>query len=413
MIRYHARWVLPVTAPPVERGTVAVSGSRIAYVGPRAGAPDGADEELGEAVLLPGLVNAHTRLGRTGPHPAAGQPGGPDASAQDGEVAAARRGLAIGLAAGTTTFGDSSRSGASLHALRDMQLRGVVFYELTGPDPADRAPALTALASAIDRLRADASHLVQVGVAPHSVYGVHEDLLIDACAYALGQRLPIALHVAQSDAEISFLREGEGPHAAALRARGLVVERRAFSPVHLLVELGIDIARPLLLHCTRLDPSDVAFIAERGCPVVHCPGSDAALGHGIAPVAELLAAGAVVGLGTGAAPHGAAPGMLDEARVALLLQRAHAANESALSGAQALALATIGGARALGLDGLVGSLEVGKEADLAAFPLGSAVSAASADVAAALLFAVAGRAASFVAVAGRPRVRGGRVVTPD
>lgn len=395
MIRYHARWLLPVTAPPIEQGTVAVSGGRIAYVGPRNAAPPGADEELGDAVLLPGLVNAHIRL---------------DAPGSPGD--AVRRRLCDGLRAGTTTFGDSSRSTVSMLALREMQLRGVVYHEIVGPDPSDRAPALVALAAAVDRLRAHASDLVRVGVAPHAVYTVHEDLLIDACAFALGERLPIALHVAQSDAEIGFLREGEGPHATALRARGIAVERRAFSPVHLLLELGIDIAHPTLLHCTRLDPSDVAFIAERGCPVVHCPGADAALGHGVAPVGELLAAGAVVGLGTGGAPHGAAAGVLGEARLALLLQRARAADVAALSGAQALALATIGGARALGLGEVVGSLEVGKEADLAAFPLEAPLDAASADFTADVLFALAGRAASFVAVAGRPLVSGARVLDP-
>ena len=62
MIRYHARWVLPISARPVENGTVAVADGRIAYVGPRAGAPAGRDADLGEALLLPGLVNVHTHL---------------------------------------------------------------------------------------------------------------------------------------------------------------------------------------------------------------------------------------------------------------------------------------------------------------------------------------------------------------
>ena len=62
MINYHARWVIPVTRPPFADGTVSVSGTRIVYVGPRRDAPAGEDAELGDAVLLPGLVNAHTHL---------------------------------------------------------------------------------------------------------------------------------------------------------------------------------------------------------------------------------------------------------------------------------------------------------------------------------------------------------------
>ncbi|MBE3075952.1 MAG: amidohydrolase, partial [Actinobacteria bacterium] len=61
-MRYHARCVLPITQPPIENGTVAESDGVITYVGPRAGAPAGDDHELGDAILLPGLVNTHTHL---------------------------------------------------------------------------------------------------------------------------------------------------------------------------------------------------------------------------------------------------------------------------------------------------------------------------------------------------------------
>lgn len=62
MIRYHARWVLPISRDPIANGTVCESGGRITYVGPRNGAPPGEDRELGDAYLLPGLVNTHTHL---------------------------------------------------------------------------------------------------------------------------------------------------------------------------------------------------------------------------------------------------------------------------------------------------------------------------------------------------------------
>ena len=62
MRRYHARWVVPISRPPVEHGTVVENDGRIVYAGPRADAPPGADIELGTVALLPGLVNAHTHL---------------------------------------------------------------------------------------------------------------------------------------------------------------------------------------------------------------------------------------------------------------------------------------------------------------------------------------------------------------
>ena len=63
--RYHARWVMPVNAAPIRDGTVVVEGDRIAWVGPRGRAPLARDVELGEAMLLPGFVNAHTHLDLT------------------------------------------------------------------------------------------------------------------------------------------------------------------------------------------------------------------------------------------------------------------------------------------------------------------------------------------------------------
>jgi cytosine/adenosine deaminase-related metal-dependent hydrolase len=427
MRRYHARWLLPVTRPPVRDGTVVVDDAgRIAYVGPRAQAPAGDDRELGDAILLPGLVNAHTHLELTAMRgvlePAAFAGWVRTVARARHEVLmpdmlldAARSGLMEGLAAGVTTFADSSTSGASLRAMRELGVRGVMFQEVLGPAPEQRGASLAQLQAVITALRPFTTALVGLGVAPHAVYAVHEDLLIDVCAYALGERLPIAIHVAESAAEIEFLREGRGPLADALRARGIDVERRAHSPVHLLVELGIDIAAPMLLHGVHLDASDVAFVAERGCPVVHCPTSNAKLGHGVAPVAELIAAGATVALGTDSMASGDRMDVLAEARLAVLSQRARLQRHDALDATRAVAMATIDGARALGLGARVGSLEVGKMADLAAFAVTDTHAGVDADPAAALVHGVgsSGARASLVTVAGRELVRDGRVLHAD
>jgi cytosine/adenosine deaminase-related metal-dependent hydrolase len=213
---------------------------------------------------------------------------------------------------------------------------------------------------------------------------------------------------------MAFLREASGPFADALRARGIDVVRRAHSPVHLLVELGVaQIARPLLIHGVTFDASDVHFVAEYGCPVAHCPASNAKLGHGVAPLAELLTAGAVVGLGSDSVASNNRMDILDEARQAVLLQRARTGRHDVLAAHQALELATLGGARALGLDSRVGSLEVGKDADLAAFRLDEPRGIAAGNVAATLVYSLAGRRAALVTVAGRELVRDGVVLGAD
>lgn len=431
---YTARWVVPVASPPVPDGAVAVDDAgRIAYVGPRAGAPAGPGEALGDAVLLPGLVDAHTHLELTAfrgllEHAsffawirALTRARAEVLTAAD-LADAAHVGVCEGLAAGVTTYADTAFTGAAVaDALLALGARGVVYQEVFGPDPAQREGALAGLRRQVADLRArvaqaGAAERVRVGVSPHAVYSVHEDLLLDACAWAVGEGLPVAMHVSESPAEVAFLREGEGPFAEFLRGRGIAVQRRAHSPVHLLAELGVAaVARPLLVHGVQFDESDVALAAHYDCPVAHCPASNAKLGHGVAPLRALLDAGVRVALGTDSVASNNRLDVLDEARTAALAQRAALRRADALTAAEALHLATLGGAGALDIGHAVGSLEVGKQADLAAFALDAhdARATPAADPVAALVFALAGRPALLTVVAGRVVARHGRVLGAD
>ena len=423
MINYHARWVLPIAAPPVRNGTVTVDAGQIVYVGSRADAPPGAERDLRDAVLLPGLVNTHTHLELTAMRGLL--PGLPfvpwiraltEARAavltDSAMLDAARWGIVEGLAAGITTYADTCSSGVVLEALIDLGVRGVMYQEVFGPSPTQRSSALDELRRRVEELRARETDLARVGVSPHAPYTVHEDLLVDAAAYALGAGLPVAMHLAESEAEIQFLRDASGPFADGLRARGIAVVRRSHSPVHLLVELGVVLARPLLIHCVKVDATDIAFIAEHACPVAHCPTSNAVLGHGIAPLREMLDAGVVVGLGSDSLASNDRLDILGEGRHAMLMQRARLTRPDALTAADAVALATIGGARALGLEAGIGTLEVGKAADLAAFSCGGVRETAVDDPWDAVLVAAA-TPARLVTVAGRELVRDGHVLDVD
>ena len=136
-----ARWVFPVGGPPLENGVVAVAGDRIVAVEPHGWLS--ADLDLGDAAVLPGLVNAHTHLdlsglrGLTPPTPhftdwlrqvIAHRRGRTPEQVQ----ADVRAGLAESTACGVTLLGDISASGLSWWAMTEAPLRAVVFYELLG-----------------------------------------------------------------------------------------------------------------------------------------------------------------------------------------------------------------------------------------------------------------------------------------
>ncbi|HEX6307214.1 MAG TPA: amidohydrolase family protein [Longimicrobiales bacterium] len=420
---YTADWVLPVTAPPIPGGAVLVDErGLIRAVGRRAeieGGGGAATLDLGAAILLPGLVNVHTHPELTAmrglledlpfhqwiPALRRAKEG---ARLDDGDFAAAARWCCLeSIAAGITTVGATEDSGAALDALREAGLRGIVFREVFGPAPARARSALQELSRSVGEMRRAATDLVRVGVSPHAPYTVSDELFRLVAAYATAEALPVAVHAAESEVETQLVREGAGPFAAGLRTRGIETVPRARSTIALLDETGILDTRPLLIHCVRVDADDVVRIADAGAAVAHCPVANARLGHGIAPVIELLEAGITVGIGSDSVASNNRIDLLEEARIAQLMQRARLSSAGALGADRLLRLITLDGARALGLDSRVGSLETGKEADLCAVRIDAPHTHPVTDPVATLLFSARGADVVLTMVHGRILYRDG------
>jgi cytosine/adenosine deaminase-related metal-dependent hydrolase len=357
VIRYHARWVIPISAPPIENGTVAVADGRIGYVGARANAPRGDDLDLGDALLMPGLVNVHSHLELTMMR----------GFLEDLDFAhwilrlnsvkravldresmldAARLGLLEGMRCGITTFADTCDSGVAFDAMIEAGVRGIMYQEVFGPDPAQCAASLAELQSKVESLRPRRTARVRLGVSPHAPYTVSDPLYAAVAAYASRESLPVAVHIAESDVERELVERGEGVFAAGLRRRGIAIAPRARSSIALLQRYGVLDTRPLLIHCVRVDRDDIRVIARAKCPVAHCPVSNAKLGHGTSPLLELLDAGITVGIGSDSVASNNRMDILAEARAAILAQRARMARHDVLCARDALHLATLGGARA-------------------------------------------------------------------
>ncbi|HEX6134298.1 MAG TPA: amidohydrolase family protein [Longimicrobiales bacterium] len=420
---YSADWVLPVTAPPVAGGAVLVDErGLIGAVGRRADIEVGSDVavvELGAAILLPGLVNVHAHPELTAmrglledlpfhqwiPALRRAKEG---AGLDDADFGAAARWCCIeSIAAGVTTLAATEDSGAALDALREAGLRGIVFREVFGPAPARARGALQDLGRKITAMRRAATDLVHVGVSPHAPYTVSDELFRLVAAYAAAEALPVAVHAAESEVELQLVRDGSGPFAAGLRTRGIDTPPRARSTIDLLGETGILDTRPLLIHCVRVDADDVLRIADAGAAIAHCPVANARLGHGIAPVIELLEAGARVGIGSDSVASNNRIDLIEEARIAQLMQRARLKSSGALGADRLLRMLTLDGARALGLDGRIGSLESGKDADLCAVRIDAPHTHPVIDPVAALLFSARGTDVMMTMVNGRILYRDG------
>jgi cytosine/adenosine deaminase-related metal-dependent hydrolase len=351
-----ADWVLPVDGPPLRNGRVAWEDGRIVEVG-----PGRSERHLEGAAILPGLVNAHTHLEYAA---YAGFGDGLDfrrwlalhieRKARLGipeMEAVARLGVADCLASGITTVGDASYSGAAVTACAELGLRAIVYIEVFGPGTEQLA---TRFAAHHARVAGDLSERVGIGISPHSPYTAPLELW--QAAVELG--LPVATHIAESEAEVEWSRSGRGP-----------LDGVRPTSVRELAAAGLLSARISAAHCVHLDAEEIELLAQHDVAVVHCPRSNALLGCGIAPLAELRAAGLRVGLGTDSPASTPSFDLFEELRTAVYLARARERRPDALTADDALRLATIDGARALGLEQEIGTLTTGKRADLTVLSL--------------------------------------------
>jgi 5-methylthioadenosine/S-adenosylhomocysteine deaminase len=358
-----ADWVLPIEGPPIENGAVAIEGGRVAAVG--------SADELGtgtrydDAVILPGFVNAHSHL-EYAVYAGFGDGLGDFAEwitlhiqrkariGWEEYVDIARLGAAQCLASGVTAVGDCSYSGATALACAELGLRATVYLEVFG---SDASAGLEHFAEIKERVEGSFSDRVRPGISPHAPYSVSLEVY-RACA-ELG--LPVATHISESPAELKYLLCGEGPWGAY---SDLLVEPPGTTGTRLLAQHGLLGPQVIAAHCVVLDDEEIDVIAATGTGVAHCPRSNGSLGCGVAPLRELRAAGARVGVGTDSPASAPSFDFFEELRSVVLSARARAERPDVLSAAQALELGTLGSARALGLDGQIGSLVPGKQADL-------------------------------------------------
>ncbi|MGQ0662413.1 MAG: amidohydrolase family protein [Pseudomonadota bacterium] len=398
--------VIPV-AEPGERiiwpGSVAVLDGRIAAVGPAAEIdpawPAATRIECAGRAVLPGLVNCHVHAAMNLLKGAAGDRPLPERlsrvvwpflSAMDASACRAGSRLACleMLKAGITTFADMwPHLPETAGAVAESGLRAVLAtYHMDARG--ERLDEVLAAALPFKSAR------IGIAVGLQSLYTASAEVASEAAGLAQRHGLPIHLHALETEAEV------EAGH-----------------DLHRADALGLMRAGTILAHAVWARPDEIRLIAARGAGVAHNPTSNAKLGVGVAPVAEMVAAGVAVGLGTDSAAANDRHDLFDEMRLALLLQRMNGP-AGALTPAQALGFATREGARVVGLERRIGTLEVGKRADIITVDLSDArfrplCRERPEQVLAHLVFAASGADVDTVIVEGRVLMRERVVETLD
>ncbi|OYW23455.1 MAG: hypothetical protein B7Z55_03535, partial [Planctomycetales bacterium 12-60-4] len=359
---YRARWIVPVDSRPIEDGVLVVADGRIVSIVPRWPKPC---VDLGNVALIPGLVNCHTHLefsqltqpilpflpftdwiraviGYRREHP-------------DVVSTAIRQGLQESLAGGVTLLGDIATSAwnAADYTPNLPVPRTIVFQEFLGLGDERIAQQRQLLDSSLH-------------VSPHAPYSTHPELFASVLKHAEERRSLVAVHLAETAAEVELLEHGTGEFREFLQSLGLWREgvfggRSCRDWLEALSELP----RALVIHGNYLSVDELAVLARAPhMTLVYCPRTHAAFGHPPHRWVDLLNLGGSVAIATDGRSSNPDLSLWKELQFL-------AAQYPEMPPHLILKLGTLSPARALGQGQECGSLSPGKRADVAVVSLES------------------------------------------
>ena len=358
---------------PIAGARIVVCDGRIADIGRIAEVPLPLGDrfetiDATNAIVLPGLINAHSHAAMTLFRGFADDlplqqwlfdkifPAEEAVLNQETVYWGALLGCLEMIASGTTCFvdgyffQDQTVQAAHTAGLRGLIAQGVLDFPAPGvPDPQDN------LRSARDFIEkwADFSDLITPGIFCHSPLTCSARTLRDAWEISEEHDLPLQIHLSETAEEVSE-----------------TMARYGKRPVHYLDQLGL-LGRSLIAaHGVHLETREMERLAETGVKIVHVPESNMKLGSGVAPVAAMIRAGITVGLGTDGCASNNDLDLFCEMETAAKSAKVFDRNPLSLDAGTALGLATTGGAAVMGLESEIGTLEKGKRADIIIVDLG-------------------------------------------
>jgi cytosine/adenosine deaminase-related metal-dependent hydrolase len=374
----RARQVVTMDGPPVENGAVAIEGNRIVAVGTVPDlqwVSDGPVHDLGDQILLPGLINAHCHLDYSMMRGAIAPPkqftpwvqriNALKRSLDSADyLAAIRRGFADLKKWGTTSVCNIEAFPELMTRLGPSPVRTWWFYEMI--DIRHRITTEDVVAGALAFFQHRGNTLDSFGLSPHAPYTASLNLyqLANACASAF--TMPLTTHLAESTEEFVMFRHGGGPlydFMASLQRP--MTDCGASTPFGHLWSNGAIGPQWLLVHMNALIEEDFQLLAElprgAGPHVIHCPGSHRYFSHPPFPARRLHELGVNLCLGTDSLASTDSLSLFEEMR----LMRAV---EPWLRPEELLRMVTVNPARALRRRGQLGRIAPGALADLIALP---------------------------------------------
>jgi cytosine/adenosine deaminase-related metal-dependent hydrolase len=378
----RAKFILPVSAPPIEDGAVFIVGNRIRAVMPWKNLRSQALKnvtDLGEVILLPGLVNAHCHLDYTD---MAGELAAPKTFTDwIGAITAHKTGWSYSdyarswlrgahqlLKSGTTTVADIEAMPDLLPEVWEATpLRIFSFLEMTGIK--SRRQPRDVLREAVQKISSLRHPRHRAMLSPHAPYSTLPELLRLTATTAKKRNWRVSTHIAESEQEFEMFQNASGAmHHWLARNERNNSDCGLGSPVAHYARNQLLGENVLAIHVNYLARGDAALLARTKTHVVHCPRSHDYFKHAKFEHERLANAGVNICLGTDSLATTRKAGKHKPELDLFAEMRQFADREPAVPPEQILQMATINGARALGLEGKIGELTKGGSADLIALP---------------------------------------------
>ncbi|WP_411169638.1 amidohydrolase [Clostridium sp. MB05] len=359
----------------IENGVVAFEGNKITYIGDASLEDDSLERYINknrgsnecefevidgkEGILMPGMINCHTHSSMV-----------PFRSLADDykdrlkrylfpleqklvdeklTYIGAKYAIAEMLLGGVTTFCDMYYFEDEVaKAAKELNIRGVLcetIVNFVAPDTKEPFGGLDYSRRFIEKWRNDT--LITPGIAPHAPYTNTDESLKEAYKISKEYNVPITIHVAEMDYEISEYRE-----------------KYNLTPVQYLDSLGILDSNFISAHTVLVNDEDIKILKERGVGVSHNIGANSKGAKGVAPIVKMKEEGISIGLGTDGPMSGNTLDIITQMSQVGKIHKLFNKDRTLLPSIELVEMATIGGARVLGMSEDVGSIEIGKKADL-------------------------------------------------
>ncbi len=368
MTAFRARILHPVSSPPVEDGMVCVEHGKITAWG----SWDGREAvDLGETILLPGLINAHCHLDYSVMHGAILS----NASfsqwirrindlkrtlSDTDYLASIADGFQQLIRHGTTSVFNIESFPELMVRMPPPPIRTWWFYEMM--DVRNRIHTEDVVAGALSFFENRSGWPGGFGLSPHAPYTTSPDLyrLARFCCEKYG--MPLMTHLAESDEEFEMFRHAGGPLYDFLKNLGRKMsDTGSRTPVALLLEEKALPEGAILTHMNFLEEEDWELLRGKNFSIAHCPCCHEYFGRGPFPLERFLREGFNVCLGTDSLASNHALDMFAE-------MRCTAHHHPGVSPSQILEMVTRNPAKAIGYQGRLGEITLNAEADLIAIP---------------------------------------------